>query len=1025
MALQLTWPNPEVEIQLTAAQRDVFAQLTGHHLVMGAAGSGRSTAVHHAALAAVREFGVEQVWAIAASRSSASQLRAKLINLNPTLTPKVFTISAIAYAMLRTELLIKTSGEINLTMLTGPAQEARIRELVASNSLNWPQRWQQAINTRVFASDLRRYLDVARSSDQLHPDPEINKVISQFATSLMQEAKQRAETNYIEANLASASLIDSAAMESRAMFSPRAIIVDDLHDFDPSQLRLLIALIKQTKYSLVASNSDASVLGFRGVGIETTKSYRDAVLPEVHLLDKIFRYGENIGNLAQGFLPSTIAPDLNTSEATALRDPKYVNSDPGEVVFEVAASSAIRDALIVDRIMKAKVNENLQFSDIAVIGRSFSSLGELRRALAEAAIPVEFTPDNVALAKDPAVAQLLTALELIVKPLAQADSDQLIRFAQSEIVGMSAAQLRHTAQKLRSFGMYGNTVEVISAALREPKLLSQIPFDPVLQPIRRSAAILHSLADTAFKASTLAESLWWLWQAKVKPEIATQIGYDADESWQNWPTRLAAQAKLPTAAGRRADRDLDAVLALFDAADRADRTSKSSADLADFVYDLMQQDASSEVLIQRDVTGVAVLTAHRARGREWKLVFLIDLQEGVWPAGNVRESIILPRDTDEQRVRLAEERRLAAAAVTTARKKLVISVVDSKMDQGTAPSSLLVNYQLPPVTSTAPPTLLTARGLIAQLRATAIDSTASENLRRAAINRLGYLAKQTDIRFKPAQPSQWWFIADLTQSDQPLLSPSTDLRVSGSMLESITRCPTQWFFERKLGIKDQPVANTVIGIAIHAVAQKIVAEKLTSDQAVAELTKLWPTEVFDAPWQAKVQLAEAIRMVSALHVWVSENSNETLGAEVSFEVLHADLAVMLVGKIDLLQKNEKDDLEVIDFKTGAVKPTKADLAEHSQLGIYQLAVGLSDEMNPVHLPVSAKLIQIRARNAKDQVVEQVAPELGGAQWLVEEIETAKGRIVTEDLPARPGTHCRNCKVRNICPAVPEGDQVNA
>jgi RecB family exonuclease len=347
------------------------------------------------------------------------------------------------------------------------------------------------------------------------------------------------------------------------------------------------------------------------------------------------------------------------------------------------------------------------------------------------------------------------------------------------------------------------------------------------------------------------------------------------------------------------------------------------------------------------------------------------------------------------------------------------------MDQGTAPSALLLNYELPPVISTAPPTLLTARGLIAQLRATAIDSTVSENLRHAAINRLGYLAKQSDIRFKPAQPSQWWFIADLTQSDQPLLSTPTDLRVSGSMLESITRCPTQWFFERKLGIKDQLVANTVIGIAIHAVAQKIVAEKLTADQAMAELTKLWPTEVFDAPWQAKVQLAEALNMVKALHVWVSENANETLGAEVSFEVLHAGLEVTLVGKIDLLQKNEKDELEVIDFKTGAAKPSKADLMEHSQLGVYQLAVGISQEMNQAQLPVSAKLIQIRARNAKDQVVEQMAPDLGDAKWLVDEIETAKSRIITEDLPARPGPHCRNCKVRNICPAVPEGDQVNA
>lgn len=1025
MAIQLTWPTPAAQTQLTAGQKAGFTDLSGNHLVIGAAGSGRSTAALHATLAATNEFGVTKVWGIAASRSSATEFRSKLIGINPSATPKVFTISAIAYAMLRTELIQRTAGEVNLTMLTGPAQEARIREIISRSAISWPKRWQQAVNTKIFASDLRRYLDIANSNGESHPDPDVQTAISQFAAMLLNDSQQRHETNYIEANLAAAKLLTDESMQSRNMFSPAAIIVDDLHDFDPSQLKLLTALIQTTSYSLVTSNSDAAVLGFRGVGIEVTKLFRDAISPKPHLLDTVFRHDENIGALVREFLPTTIAPDLNHNEAVAMRQPSYAAKSDGEVIYEVSATSTIRDALIVDRIMKAKVNEDIDFTEIAVIGRSFSSLAELRRAFAEAAIPVEFAPDNVALAKDPAVMQLLVGLEIVANSIEFSDPAKLIQFAQSEIVGMSAAQLRNTAQILRSYGHFGSTTEVITKVLRSPVALGELPFNSALQPIRRAAAILHSLAATKDKATSLAETLWWLWQGKVNREISNLLGYDADENWQNWPTRLAQQAKSNSAAGRRADRDLDAVLALFDAADRTDRTNKSRADLTNFVADLLQQDAASEVLIQRAQTGVAVLTAHRARGREWKLVFLIDLQEGIWPATNVRESIIAPRDIAGQRARLAEERRLAAAAVATTSEKLVISVINSKIDQGTAPSTLLLNAELPPTVSAAPPTLLSARGLIAQLRATATDQTVSEKLRLAAISRLGYLAKKSDPRFRPAHPSQWWFTADLTYSENPIIDNNQQLSVSGSMLESITRCPTQWFFERKLGISDKPIANTVIGIAIHAIAQRIVNEKLTAEQAINELKQIWPQQIFDAPWQAQVQFTEAESMVKSLHDWLSTNAKQVEGAEVSFKVLHADLDVLLVGKIDLLTKNQTNELEVIDFKTGATKPTKADLAEHAQLGIYQLAVGTSAELNPEQLPVTAKLIQIRARNAKGQAVEQLAPVLDDATWLAKKITEARTRIVNEDLPAKPGTHCRNCRVRNICPAVPEGDQVTA
>ena len=307
-----------------------------------------------------------------------------------------------------------------------------------------------------------------------------------------------------------------------------------------------------------------------------------------------------------------VSPDLNELEAKKIRYPKFAQPDTGKVEFEVAASEAIRDALIVDRIMQAKVNHKLEYNEIAIIGRSFSTLTNLRRSLAEAAIPVEFSPDNVALAKDPAVSQLLQALVTASKFPNQVTTQEIVQFALSEIVGMNPAMLRRTAQELRTAGYFGSTQEVIASAIKDPNLLAALPFSPTLQPLRRAAAIMLSLVKTIKTSNSVAEVLWGIWQARVLTEVASQLGYDADERWLNWPARLQLAATNQSAAGRKADRDLDAVLSLFDAADRADRNYQGTQSLLDFIAELTNQDAASEVLIQRSVSGVAVLTAHRA-----------------------------------------------------------------------------------------------------------------------------------------------------------------------------------------------------------------------------------------------------------------------------------------------------------------------------------------------------------------------------------------------------------------------------
>ena len=149
--------------------------------------------------------------------------------------------------------------------------------------------------------------------------------------------------------------------------------------------------------------------------------------------------------------------------------------------------------------------------------------------------------------------------------------------------------------------------------------------------------------------------------------------------------------------GAAADRDLDAVLALFDAAARfADRLP--GADIATFTEYLAEQQLPGDSLADRTPRrdAVELLTAHAARGREWDVVAVPGVQEGAWPDLRLRGSLLgnerlvdllagvaEPTGATVSRVAplLAEERRLFYVACTRARHTLLVSAVQGEDEQ--------------------------------------------------------------------------------------------------------------------------------------------------------------------------------------------------------------------------------------------------------------------------------------------------------------------------------------------------------
>lgn len=1049
--------------------RRVLEHASGPLRVLGGPGTGKTTLVAHTVADRVRRGAdPERVLVLTASRQAAVDLRGRIVErlvaggVMPTVRePLVRTVHSYAFSVLRLQASLQDAPPPRL--LSGPEQDVVIRELLAgelqAGGKGWPPRLRPALGLAAFATQLRDLL--MRAAERgLAPQDLIAlgrrsgrdewvaagrffrtyEQVMLLRGSVGTAAPQATAPALDAAELVSAALLvldTDAEVLRRERDRVRHLIVDDAQHLDPLQAKLVTRLGAGAHEQLVFGDPDQTIFSFRGADPELLSNGRS---PALRLRTD-----------------HRMAPAVRTAVsrlASRLPGPRVEQPGPaadqpaGQVSIRVFGSAAAEAAWVADQLRRAHLLDGVPWSEMAVLVRSTTqALPVLRRALLAVGVPVAVPREELPVAHQGAVQPLLGVLRCAVHPAAL-DEETAAALLSSPLVGADPLALRRLRRELRRRELAAGGART-SGALLVGALHCEAQLDGLddqgAAPARKLAGLLRSIARAAQRGDAAEQLLWQLWQASGLAQ------------------RWAAAAGRGGGAGAQADRDLDAVVALFDAAARyADRLPGADggpAGVLGFCDYLAQQQIPGDSLAARSPQGesVTVLTAHAAAGREWSLVAVPGVQEGSWPDLRLRGSLLgVERLVDEiagidsdalsrTAPLLAEERRLLLVAISRARHRLLVSAVRGEDEQ---PSRFLDELagtdELEDIDTAGPERSVAAqehgtreRGLslpelVAELRRVCCDLAESDEQRRSAAAGLAQLAQ---AGVPGAHPESWYGLGPQS-SQSPLRMLGEPARVSPSLVELVSTCPLRWLLTRHGG-EDVRALAAVTGSLVHRLVQALAAGA-TEAQLEEALAHAWTGVDAGAPWYSRAEQQRVRQMVETFRCWWRDSRGELteVGCEQEIEVELPpaeysvdgpadDTAVLLRGRVDRLERDGQGRPVIVDVKSSKTTVSKQAAEDHAQLAIYQLAAahgafaghGLAAE------PGGACIVQVSARStAAVQRTQQPLDPPALARWRGVVREAAR-RTAGPEFAAIDNGDCARCPSKIACPLHDSGRQV--
>lgn len=995
-------------------------------LVLAGPGTGKTTTLVElvAQRIASGEVTPDQVLMLTFSRKAAEELRQRVAaRLGGGAGVTASTFHAWCYALLRAHADPEVFASPP-TLMTAAESDAVLAELLAGHEAStWPAELRPALRTRGFATELGAFLGALAAGTLTTHDlrklavsadrplwGRVAEVLDEYG-----EVTDAANlTDYAELVVRTSALLDVPDRLDAVRDRLRLVVVDEYQDTDPAQVEVLRKLVGPGQQLVAVGDHDQSIYAFRGADAEGVGLFpRHFPGAQVTVLGTTRRFGRQIRDAAVTVLPPLQTGGLPIDAVRRHRELECAAPTEGTVEVLTFTSETAEVEHVAETLRRQHLEQSRPWSDMAVLVRTSAQLSRLQRALVEADVPCEVSGDEVPLVAEPAVRVLLGALAAadILARGEELDPEVAHTLLTGPLAGVDAPDLRALGRRMRADDRETPSRVLLSRAVSG--LASAEEADVTDPVVRRLARLLARAAEMIAAGEPSEQVLWVLWDGT------------------DWPSRLEQAWESGGSERVAADRDLDALVALFQHAARSEERIRRRS-VAGFLADLRAQRLPADRLADSTARPAAVrlMTAHRAKGLEWPVVVVAGVQEDVWPNLTPRPTLLRPDllsgPAPTARDRLHEERRVMYVALTRAREHLLVTAVDSGSDEAGGPSRFHAELVAAGFGTAErrgrPARPLSLRGLVTDLRKAADDPDAE--VRASAAGLLARIARSHAGRARAAHPDTWWGLAEPTASEVPLRDPSLPLGLSGSSLTSITGCSLKWFLASEAQGSRGSTTAQGFGLVVHAVAADVVRrglERPTVEELHAHLDSVWHRLGHETSWISEREKADAHQALVRFASWHVANTRTPLAAEHEFtaELTVDGEQVVLRGSMDRVELDSEGRVHVVDLKNSKTAPPNAEVAEHPQLGVYTLAV--REGAVEGHREVGgSELVQLRVpEGAKSpdspKVQRQEAPAEEGEFFVHDLVRQAVRTMRTEQLAATPAT-CSFCEFDAVCPA---------
>lgn len=634
-------------------QAEAVQTTEGPLLIMAGAGSGKTRVLTHRIAYLIDEKMVNpwNILAITFTNKAAREMKERAAALNPaTQDCLIATFHSMCVRILRRE-ADHIGYNRNFTIVDPGEQRTLMKRILKNLNLD-PKKWNERAILGTISNAKNDLIDgvaYANMAGDMYTE-----IVAKCYTAYQKELRQSEAMDFDDLIMLTLRLFDQnpdvlTYYQQRYQY----IHVDEYQDTNHAQYQLVKLLASRFKNICVVGDADQSIYGWRGADMQNILDFeKDYPEAKVVLLEENYRSTKTILQAAN----EVIRNNRN-------RRPKnlWTQNEDGEEIVYYRANDEQDEALFVARTIDQLSREGYSHKDFAVLYRTNAQSRTVEEALLKANIPYTMVGGTKFYSRKE-IRDVISYLNLIANP---SDNISYERVVNEPKRGVGPG----TVEKIRDF-----------AASQEISLL-EASANIMLSPVKGKAA--QAVYEFANLILDLRDRLDDYSVTELVELVLKKTGYSA---------ALAAQATLESQARIENIEEFLSVTKNFDENpdNPADETGLDK--LSRFLNDLaLIADTDDEDMESSEVT---LMTLHAAKGLEFPVVFLVGMEENVFPLSRASE------DEDE----LEEERRLAYVGITRAERILYLTNANSRLLYGRTNynqptrflreiSSDLLNYQ--------------------------------------------------------------------------------------------------------------------------------------------------------------------------------------------------------------------------------------------------------------------------------------------------------------------------------------------